>query len=96
MDKAPKHIVIIGAGAIGIEFAYFYNTFGSKVTIIEAQPNILPNEDIDVSKELEKIFKTKKIDILTNSKVENITKPSVCPIATALPNALIGNFPTFI
>ena len=51
-----------------------YNTFGSKVTIIEAQPNILPNEDIDVSKELEKIFKTKKIDILTNSKVENITK----------------------
>ena len=74
LDKAPKHIVIIGAGAIGIEFAYFYNTFGSKVTIIEAQPNILPNEDIDVSKELEKIFKTKKIDILTNSKVENITK----------------------
>ena len=74
MDKAPKHIVIIGAGAIGIEFAYFYNTFGSKVTIIEAQQNILPNEDIDVSKELEKIFKTKKIDILTNSKVENITK----------------------
>ena len=57
-----------------IEFAYFYNTFGSKVTIIEAQSNILPNEDIDVSKELEKIFKTKKIDILTNSKVENITK----------------------
>ena len=74
LDKAPKHIVIIGAGAIGIEFAYFYNTFGSKVTIIEAQQNILPNEDIDVSKELEKIFKTKKIDILTNSKVENITK----------------------
>ena len=74
LDKAPKHIVIIGAGAIGIEFAYFYNTFGSKVTIIEAQSNILPNEDIDVSKELEKIFKTKKIDILTNSKVENITK----------------------
>ena len=74
LDQVPQHIVIIGAGAIGIEFAYFYNTFGSKVTIIEAQSNILPNEDIDVSKELEKIFKTKKIDILTNSKVENITK----------------------
>ena len=74
LDQVPQHIVIIGAGAIGVEFAYFYNTFGSKVTIIEAQSNILPNEDIDVSKELEKIFKTKKIDILTNSKVENITK----------------------
>jgi len=60
LDQVPQHIVIIGAGAIGIEFAYFYNTFGSKVTIIEAQSNILPNEDIDVSKELEKIFKTKK------------------------------------
>ncbi len=74
LDQVPQHIVIIGAGAIGIEFAYFYNTFGSKVTIIEAQSNILPNEDIDVSKELEKIFKTKKIDILTNSKVKNIIK----------------------
>ena len=74
LDQVPQHIVIIGAGAIGVEFAYFYNTFGSKVTIIEAQSNILPNEDIDVSKELEKIFKTKKIDILTNSKVKNIIK----------------------
>jgi len=74
LDNAPKHIVIIGAGAIGVEFAYFFNTFGSKVTIIEAQPNILPNEDIDVSKELEKIFKSKKMDILTNSKVQNISK----------------------
>ena len=75
-DKPPKHIVIIGAGAIGIEFAYFFNAFGSKVTIVEAQPNILPNEDLDVSKELERIFKTKKIDILTKVKVKNITKSS--------------------
>jgi len=74
IDKIPKHIVIIGAGAIGIEFAYFFNTFGSKVTIVEAQSNILPNEDIDISKELERIFKSKKIDILTNVKVKNITK----------------------
>ena len=55
-------IVIIGAGAIGIEFAYFYSTFGSKVTIIEAQNHILPNEDEDISMELEKIFKSKKIE----------------------------------
>ncbi len=74
LKEPPKHIVIIGAGAIGIEFAYFFNTFGSKVTIIEAQSNILPNEDIDVSKELERIFKSKKIDILTNTKVKNINK----------------------
>lgn len=72
LDKCPKHIVIIGAGAIGIEFAYFYSTFGSKVTIIEAQKNILPNEDTDISKELEKIFKSKKIDIKTNTIVKNI------------------------
>ena len=74
IDKAPKNIVIIGAGAIGVEFAYFFNTFGSNVTIVEAQPNILPNEDTDVSKELERIFKSKKINILTDTKVKNITK----------------------
>ena len=74
IDKVPKNIVIIGAGAIGVEFAYFFNTFGSNVTIVEAQPNILPNEDTDVSKELERIFKSKKINILTDTKVKNITK----------------------
>lgn len=72
LDKCPNHIVIIGAGAIGIEFAYFYSTFGSKVTIIEAQNHILPNEDEDISRELEKIFKSKKIDIKTNTIVKNI------------------------
>ncbi len=74
IDDIPKHIVIIGAGAIGVEFAYFFNTFGSKVTIVEAQNDILPNEDIDVSKELERIFKSKKINIETNVKVKNISK----------------------
>ena len=73
IDKPPKHIVIIGAGAIGIEFAYFFNTFGSEVTIVEAQPNILPNEDIDISKELQRIFKSKKINIKTGVKVKNIS-----------------------
>ena len=72
IDKPPKHIVIIGAGAIGIEFAYFFNTFGSEVTIVEAQPHILPNEDIEISKELERIFKSKKINIKTGVKVDNI------------------------
>ena len=72
VDKTPEHIAIIGAGAIGIEFAYFFNAFGSQVTIIEAQPHILPNEDIDISKELERIFKSKKINIKTGVKVKNI------------------------
>jgi len=72
IDKPPKHIVIIGAGAIGIEFAYFFNTFGSEVTIVEAQSHILPNEDIEISKELERIFKSKKINIKTGLKVDNI------------------------
>ena len=74
IDKAPKHIVIIGAGAIGVEFAYFFNAFGSEVTIVEAQNNILPNEDKDISKELERIFKSKKINIKTDSKVTDISK----------------------
>jgi len=74
IDKVPKHIVIIGAGAIGIEFAYFFNAFGSEVTIVEAQDHILPNEDIDISKELERIFKSKKININTGTKVKNIIK----------------------
>ncbi len=74
IDTPPKHIAIIGAGAIGVEFAYFFNTFGTKVTIIEAQNHILPNEDKDISKELERIFKAKKIDIQTGVKVKNISK----------------------
>ena len=74
IDKIPKHIVIIGAGAIGVEFAYFFNTFGSEVTVIEAQKHILPNEDVDISKELERIFKSKKINIKTDTIVENISK----------------------
>ena len=82
IDEPPKHIVIIGAGAIGIEFAYFFNTFGSEVTIVEAQPNILPNEDIDISKELQRIFKSKKINIKTGTKVKNIlNKPKAIMVS---------------
>jgi dihydrolipoamide dehydrogenase len=73
-NERPESLVIIGAGAIGVEFAHFYNTFGTKVTLIEALPNILPSEDIDISKELEKIFNKRKMDILTNTKVDKIEK----------------------
>jgi dihydrolipoamide dehydrogenase len=70
--EQPKSLIIIGAGAIGIEFAHFYNTYGTKVTVIEALSTILPVEDEDVSKELLNIFKKRKMNILTNTVVEKI------------------------
>jgi len=69
MKNQPKDIVIIGAGAIGIEFAYFFNAFGTKVTVVEMMPNILPVEDQEVSAELEKSFKKNGIEILSSTKV---------------------------
>ena len=73
-EKQPKSLVIIGAGAIGVEFAYFYQTFRTEVTLIEALPNILPIEDEDISVELEKLFKKRKMNILTNTMVAKIEK----------------------
>ena len=71
-DTQPSSLIIIGAGAIGVEFAHFYHSFGTDVTLIEALPNILPIEDEDVSKELEKIFKKRKLKIFTETLVEKI------------------------
>ena len=73
-EEQPKSLIIIGAGAIGIEFAHFYNTYGTEVTVIEALPTILPVEDEDVSKELLSIFKKRKMNILTNTFVEKIER----------------------
>ncbi len=67
--KIPKSLIIMGAGAIGIEFAYFYNSFGTQVTIVEMKDRILPIEDVDVSKELERNYRKAKIKILTNTRV---------------------------
>ncbi len=72
LPKQPKKIVIVGSGAIGVEFAYFYNAMGSKVTIMEYLPNIVPNEDVDVSKALESTFKKKGIEIHTSTEVTNV------------------------
>src|ERR1700729_509943 len=66
MPAPPKSIVIIGAGAIGVEFAYFFNAFGTKVTIVEMLPNLLPVEDTEVSQTLEKAFAKQGITVLTN------------------------------
>jgi dihydrolipoamide dehydrogenase len=70
LEKQPKDLIVIGAGAIGVEFAYFYSALGTKVTIIEMLKNILPIEDEEVSKTLEKNFKKRGIEILTNSVVD--------------------------
>ncbi len=69
LAEQPKEMIIIGAGAIGVEFAYFFNAFGTKVTLVEMMPNILPVEDDEVSKALEKSFTKAGIKILTNTKV---------------------------
>ncbi len=72
LPSQPKSMVVVGAGAIGIEFAYFYNSIGTKVTVVEFLPNIVPIEDEDISKELEKIYKKKGINIMTNASVEKV------------------------
>lgn len=71
LNKVPKELVVIGAGAIGVEFAYFYHALGSKVTIVEMMDRILPVEDEEVSKTLERSFKKRKMKIYTSTKVEN-------------------------
>jgi len=71
-EKLPESMVIIGAGAIGVEFAYFYNTFGTKVTLLEMMPQILPIEDTEISDLLEKSFAKQGITVLTETKVESV------------------------
>lgn len=81
LPQQPKSMVVVGSGAIGVEFAYFYATLGTKVTIVEYLPNIVPVEDEDVSKQLAKSFKKIGIDILTDSSVESVdTKGTGCKV----------------
>jgi dihydrolipoamide dehydrogenase len=72
LPTQPKSMIVCGSGAIGSEFAYFYNTLGTKVTIVEFMPRIVPVEDEDISKELEKQFKRQGITIMTNSEVLSV------------------------
>ena len=72
LKTRPKSMIIVGSGAIGVEFAYFYNAMGTEVTLVEYLPNIVPNEDKDVSKELEKNLKKKGIKILKESSIDKI------------------------
>ena len=72
LKEMPKKMVVVGSGAIGVEFAYFYNTLGVEVIIVEYMPNIVPVEDEDVSKQLQRSFKKSGIKIMTNSSVEKV------------------------
>lgn len=72
LPKQPKSMVIVGSGAIGSEFAYFYNAMGTDVTLVEYMPNILPVEDVDVSREMARNFKKQGIKVIVNSSVEAV------------------------
>ena len=72
LPKQPKSMIIVGSGAIGVEFAHFYNAMGTEVTIVEFLPNLVPVEDEDVSKQFEKSFKKAGIKVMTNSSVESV------------------------
>ena len=72
LEKQPKSMIVVGSGAIGVEFADFYNSIGTKVTVVEFMPNVVPIEDEEISKQLEKSLKKSGIEIMLNSSVESI------------------------
>lgn len=72
LPKQPKKMIVVGSGAIGVEFAHFYNSMGTEVTIVEFMPNVVPVEDIEVSKQFERSLKKSGIKVMTNSSVESV------------------------
>jgi dihydrolipoamide dehydrogenase len=87
LPAIPKTLIVIGAGAVGVEFASIFNRFGTKVTVLEMLPRIVPMEDEDISKELERYFKKTGIRCETGAKAENITKTDQgVRMCVALPN----------
>ncbi len=82
LPKQPKKMIVVGSGAIGVEFAHFYNSMGTDVTIVEFMPNIVPVEDIDVSKQFEKSLKKSGITVMTNASVESVDTSGKGVVAT--------------
>lgn len=72
LPKQPKKMIVVGSGAIGVEFAHFYNSMGTDVTIVEFMPNVVPVEDIEISKQFERSLKKSGIKVMTNSSVESV------------------------
>jgi dihydrolipoamide dehydrogenase len=90
LPKQPKSLVVVGSGAIGVEFAYFYATMGTKVTVVEFLPNIVPVEDEEVSKQLEKSFKKIGIDVMTEASVESVdTKGDGCKVSVKTKTGMV-------
>lgn len=74
LEKPPKSMLIVGAGSIGVEFGYFYHTFGTDIKLVEMMPHILPTADTEISKTLERIFKKRGLTIYTGTHVESLKK----------------------
>lgn len=86
LDKQPGSMVVVGSGAIGSEFANFYQSIGTSVTLVEFLPRIVPNEDVEVSKQLERSFKKMKMKIMTDSSVESVdTSKEKCIVTIKTP-----------
>ncbi|MCU0473603.1 MAG: dihydrolipoyl dehydrogenase [Bacteroidales bacterium] len=89
LPKQPQSIVVVGSGAIGSEFANFYQTIGTEVTLVEFLPRIVPNEDEEVSKQLERSFKKLKMKIMTDSTVESVdTSEEKCRVTIKTPKGI--------
>jgi dihydrolipoamide dehydrogenase len=82
LPEQPKKMIVVGSGAIGVEFAHFYNSMGTDVTIVEFMPNVVPVEDLDVSKQFEKSLKKSGIKVMTNSSVESVDTSGAGVVAT--------------
>lgn len=86
LPKQPKSMIIVGSGAIGSEFANFYNTVGTKVTLVEFMPEVVPNEDTEVSKALARTFKKAKMNVMVKSSVEKVeTSGDLCKVTIKTP-----------
>lgn len=89
LPKQPKSMIVVGSGAIGIEFAYFYNAIGTKVTVVEYLDNIVPLEDEEVSKQLARLLKKTGINIMTGSNVESVdSSGDVCKVNVKTANGV--------
>jgi dihydrolipoamide dehydrogenase len=89
LDKIPARMAVVGAGAIGVEFAYFYSTIGTEVTVVEFLPRLVPVEDEEISRELERQFKKAGIKTLTGSSVERVdTSGKDCKVSVKTPDGV--------
>ena len=82
LPEQPKKMIVVGSGAIGVEFAHFYNSMGTDVTVVEFMPNVVPVEDIEISKQFEKSMRKSGIKVMTNASVETVDTSGEGVIAT--------------